>query len=174
MTGWHRRIVVVVVVWLVVYGALAVTGFGIQMALLTVLIAVVAGVVYAVYDLGDIVRPAWWVVSYQGRRQFGGADRRAARLRRWLEVSTSGETTTPLVRDALRAVVADIVEHDHAIGLHDDPDAARRILGSELAAYLLDPDPGGRRLQPRDLADLVTRIEALSPDPPGHLTTGKA
>lgn len=174
MTGWRRRIVVVVALWLVVYGALAVTGFGIQTALLTVLIAVVAGVVYAVYDLGDIVRPAWWTVSYQGRRQFGGADRRAARLRRWLEVSTSGETTTPLVRDALLAVVADIVEHDHAISLYDDPDAARRILGPELAAYLLDPDPGRRRLQPRDLADLVTRIEALSPDPRGQLTTGKA
>src|SRR5437763_14155938 len=66
------------------------------------------------------------------------------------------------VRPQLVRGAAERLRQRHGVSLIDDPDRARPIVGEELWTFLMAPaDPRGRPVSHREMAALISRIEAL-------------
>lgn len=66
------------------------------------------------------------------------------------------------VRPQLVRVAAERLRQRHGVNLWDDPGRARPIVGEELWTFLMAPaDPEGRPIGHREMATVISRIEAL-------------
>ncbi|HEY8473446.1 MAG TPA: hypothetical protein VIL37_12540 [Natronosporangium sp.] len=63
------------------------------------------------------------------------------------------------LRPGLAELVDERLRQRHGLGLTDDPDRARTLLGEKLFTYLVDP--AARTPSPRELAAMLTSLEEL-------------
>lgn len=87
-------------------------------------------------------------------------DMRTTTLRQALATGRSDARYARRLRNQLIAIVDDELRSVHGIDRHDDPAAARAVLGDELDRFLTADDRDAP-LSPHDVARIVTRIEQL-------------
>ncbi len=98
-------------------------------------------------------------------------DLRTTTLRQALATGSNDERHTRRLREQLVAIIDDELLTVHGVDRRADPDAARAVLGRELARFADGTDVGAP-LTPRDVTRIVTRIEALDTERTGTGRTG--
>lgn len=157
---WWRRVLLAVAGWLVAWGFIALRGGSPQPLLLAIAAAtavVVGGVVVdALAGVGEVD----WTPAHSAYSRQWGLDPRFSRLSRSFTDGTEPQQVAEQVHDSLCVVVDGLLETRHGIDRHGDPEAARVVLGDEVAAYLQRP-PRYRRGHFSELLPLLTAMESL-------------
>lgn len=155
MTRW--RIIITAVVWLLLWGALALTGSQPHPLLLAAIVAVLAVVAVVVRDMVEMVLPVEWVSPYEVGPSQRGRDSRVDTLRRqldgapWMSRQSIGDVLVDLIDDRLLA--------HHGIDRYERPDAAAALLSRRLRRVVAEPSRAAPIL--RDIDRIIDDIEAL-------------
>ncbi len=157
---WRRRSLAALVSWLVGWAATAALGAHPQPVLLALATAAVFAVVGAAVDVREFVDQADWVPPHRARPRQLGLDPRFSRLSQSFNDGTDPQVVAERVHETLVRVVDDILASRHGIDRERDPQAARQVLGDEVAHYL-DQPPHYRRSRFQRMPSLLTRIESL-------------
>jgi hypothetical protein len=161
MTSWRRRVAVVVAGTGVVLASMIVSGMGPDLLLVSALIATVAIGAWVLADTADAVADTAPSTAAPRSAPPPEGDRRVKQVRTGLAYGR----TDGLSRERLHASLVDIVDDRlrtaHQIDRATRPDAARALLGADLAAFVEAPEPPDTLSRPRDLDRLLTRIEQL-------------
>lgn len=104
------------------------------------------------------VTPMSWTAPRRATRHRYGLDPRFSRLSRDLSDNRDPDALATQLHTTLVRVIDDRLAAHHGIDRTTEPEQARAVLGSDLAAYVATPGPRASR---RQLSDLLTRIEAL-------------
>lgn len=157
---WRRRSLAAVVIWLVGWAATAALGAHPQPVLLALTTAATIALAGVAVDVHAFVDEADWVPPHRARPRQWGLDPRFSRLSQSFNDGTDPQVVAERIHQSLVRVVDDMLVNRHGIDREQDPRAARRILGDEVADYL-DRPPRHRRGHFQQLPSLLTRIESL-------------
>ncbi len=157
---WRHRALSALVTWLVLWVLTAWLGTHPQPLLLALVTAAAFTFVGVVVDAQASVDEADWVPAHRSRAYQRGLDPRFSRLSHSFHDGTDPQLVVAEVHDSLNRVVDGLLISRHGVDRDQDPEAARRILGDEVAAYL-DSPPRYRRGHFDQLPGLLTRIESL-------------
>lgn len=127
------------------------------LAVATIAAFTVAGVAI---DAQTLAEEADWVPAHRAQPHQRGLDPRFSRLSHSFHDGTDPQLVAERVHESLTSVVAGLLASRHGIDRNQDPEAAHRILGAEVVAYLDNP-PRYRRGYFEQLPRLLTRIESL-------------
>lgn len=157
---WRNRSLYAVLTWLVGWALIAWLGASAQpllLALATVAAFTVAGVVV---DAQASVDEADWLPPHRAQAHRRGLDLRFSRLAHSFHDGTDPQLVAERVHESLSKAVDGLLASRHAVDRQLDPEAAHRILGDDVVAYL-DSQPRYRRGYFEQLPGLLTRIESL-------------
>ena len=130
-----------------------------QPVLLGALVLVVLGGAWAVRRVARSTVPAVvWPPAHPAEDDHR-IDWQVAALRIRVEFGATEPGSSDRLRESLVAIVDDRLKAEHGIDRWEDPQAARAVLGDDLARFVVDP--GGTPWRRKDLERIVTRIEAL-------------
>jgi len=115
------------------------------------------GVVGMVNEVTDEVD---WAPPHRSRSRAWGRDARFSRLAQSFSDGSDPAALAVRIQRDLGAVVDHRLASTYAVDRHADPQAARRVLGDDLANYLEQP-ARHRRGRAARLSALLTRIESL-------------
>ncbi len=126
-------------------------------------IAVLLGgfaIAWLVTDLGRHIVRVEWTPPRRRIEPRHGLDPRFLRLASLMRDETDRRLVSIRVHQSLVRIVDDRLQSHHGIDRATQPEQAVAMLGPELTQYV-DGPPGNRDPHPRQLHDLISRIEAL-------------
>ncbi len=140
---------------------LAAAGMGPRLMLVGAGVLVAAAIVVLTLDLGDVSTAMDWPSTPQFERRREGTDWRVGTLRMLLINERRTDGANNRLYEALVGLIDDRLLAHHFVDRALDPDAARELLGEELAAFVAPSGPIRRLDQPREVARIVTLIERI-------------
>ncbi|MBA2697879.1 MAG: hypothetical protein H0U61_03800 [Nocardioidaceae bacterium] len=158
--SWTRWLLAAVFCWSALYfGALAV-GSHAEPVLLAALVLAVDVALGMIGELSAATDEVDWTPPHRSRARSWGRDARFSRLAQSFSDGSDPQALAVRVHGDLSAVVDHRLASTYAVDRRTDPQAARGILGEQLADYLEQP-VRHRRGEAARLSALLTRIEAL-------------
>ncbi len=157
---WARWLTISAAAWVVLYFGVKGIGGDAEPVLLAALVLSAVGTVGVVGMVNAITDEVDWTPPHRSRSRAWGRDARFSRLAQSLTDGGNPAALAVRIQRELGAVVDHRLESTYAVDRLADPQAARRILGDDLADYLEQP-ARHRRGQAARLATLLTRIESL-------------
>ena len=162
---WPRRAIAlvstVVVGWLGTYWL----GMRPSVVLLAAVTAASFALAWAVTDLHASVAAIEWRPPHRARTPWLRVDPRFSRLSRSFTDGTDPDVVARQVHASLTQVIDDRLLRRYGVDRTQDPEAAREVLGPQLARYVEAPAGATLAFTSRNAADelseLLTRIEAL-------------
>jgi hypothetical protein len=151
----------IVGVTVVVDVLMVVTGMGPQVVLIAALGVLVGVGVWFLADLAKVIEGATGVPAGTSKEPVPRADRRVMQLRTGLAYGRPDRASLVQLRATLIDLVDDQLRAVHLIDRADHPDAARALIGDELAAFVDDPDSATVLTDPRRVDRIVTLIERI-------------
>ncbi len=157
---WRDRALWCVGTFAVVWGFTAALGSDPQPLLLA--LATLSGFVLGgvVVDIHMYVDEADWLPPHRSMGHQWGLDPRFSRLSQSFHDGTDPQAVAEHVHRSLVPVIDGLLLSRHGLDRHEDPAAAREVLGNDVSDYLAKP-PRYRRGHFTQLSTLITRIESL-------------
>lgn len=164
---WRRRVLAVALTCIAVCLVAALFQMGPTVIVLCAVIASTYAAIWLLVDLSPQAQPPYYRGDFHPLPRERGFDPRLSHLRRIVTdtLDRSGDRRVVPGRDRLHPLLCDLtgerLEARHGVSLAADPDAARRLVGPELADYLQHPPGANERLRPTALSAFLNRIESL-------------
>jgi len=121
----------------------------------------VAAIGWLLLDVGSLPKEIDWERHVERDERWPRADLRVSLIRARLHRERNRGDEWASTSDDLAALVDARLRAAHGIDRADDVDAATRILGPELTAFMDDPDRRRRMCELRSLPHTLTLIEQL-------------
>ena len=161
MSPWKLPVALIVGVTILIEVLMALSGMGPEVLLVAALTGMVGVAVWLVVDLGVAAVRSSGLASAPAPEPTARPDRRVMRLRSGLAYGRPDGVTLENLRLSLIELVDDQLRAVHRIDRAEDADAARAVMGSELDAFVNDPEAAATLLRPRSLDRILTLIERL-------------
>ena len=166
-TRWRRRVLAAALTCVTACLVAVLFQMGPAIIVLCAVIASTYAAIWLLVDLSAQAQPPYWHGDFHPLPRERGFDPRLSHLRRTVAdaLDRSGDRRVVPGRDLLHPLLRDLtderLEARHGVSLAADPDAARRLVGPELADYLQRPPGANERLRPTALSAFLNRIESL-------------
>lgn len=157
---WRSRILVAGCTWLAMWGFTTLRGSNPQPWLLALVAVAAVAVGGVVIDARAAVSAADWRPAHRANPRQWGLDPRFSRLSRSFTDGTDPQLVADQVHASLCGVVDGLLIARHGIDRQQAPEAARGVLGDDVADYLNGPAHYSRGYFEK-LPSLLTAMEAL-------------
>lgn len=157
---WHLRSLYALLTWLAVWALTGWLGAQPQPLLLALATAAAFAVTGVVVEAQASVGAADWLPPHRAKPHRWGLDHRFSRLSQSFHDGTDPQVLAERIYHSLSSVVDGLLASRYGVNRQQDPQAAQRILGDDVVAYLERP-PRYRRGYFEQLPRLLTRIESL-------------
>ena len=161
MSSWARSLVAIVGIAIAVDALMVIGGMDPNL-LLVAAVGIVAGVVLLfISELVNAPLDSAVVPIELADLPSARGDRRVMRLRSGLTYAQHDDVALERLRASLVDLVDDQLMAAHQIDRTEDPDAARKVIGDELYAFVEGTATARRLAQPRSLDHILTLIEQI-------------
>lgn len=162
MKSWTRPVATIASITLVANVAMAVSGMGPNVLLLTVLGVLIGVAVWTVAELADTTPATAPIDANVRAAPPPRSERRVTRLRTGLAYAGPNGLVFEQLHGSLVDVIDDQLRVAYQIDRVSDPDAARAVIGDDLQAFIDERAAATAALaRPRRLDHILTLIEQL-------------
>lgn len=151
-------------IWAAVVAFMLLSGHIPEFALVTLVVGVVATVMWLFTDVSVSVETANWATPSKSALRGRGRDSRASVLHRQLydlDNRQLGASRREMLATTLLTIIDDRVAAAHGVSRAEEPERFRQIVGPELAAFVASVEAGRPTFSTRALPALLSRIEQL-------------
>jgi len=161
MRSWARPLVAIVAIAIAVDALMVIGGMDPNLLLVAAVGIVVGVVVLFIKELVNAPLDSAVVPIELADLPSARVDRRVMRLRSGLTYAQHDDVALERLRASLVDLVDDQLIAAHQIDRTEDPDAARKVIGDELYAFVEGTATARRLAQPRSLDHILTLIEQI-------------